>query len=121
MVVPILVGIGLATVFTFGRAGFRAYNRFKKIPPELFFDTPSNEYRPSGAKFHKGGFEPKMTVPEAMMILQLKHFDSLTQDTLRKQHRHVMISNHPDRGGSSYIAMKVNEARDVLEHAKKFK
>lgn len=121
MVLPIVVGLGFATVYTLTRAGFRAYKRFKALPPDMFMDIPSNSFRQSKINFHKGGFEPKMTVPEAMMILEIKHFDTLTADNLRKQHRHVMINNHPDKGGSSYIAMKVNEARDVLEKAKHFK
>ena len=30
-----------------------------------------------------------------------------------------MIANHPDAGGSSFIAAKVNEAKDILMGKKK--
>lgn len=35
-------------------------------------------------------------------------------DKIKEAHRRVMIANHPDGGGSHYLAMKVNEAKDVL-------
>ena len=33
---------------------------------------------------------------------------------IKEAHKKLMVGNHPDHGGSSYLAMKINRARDVL-------
>lgn len=67
-----------------------------------------------GKAFYKGGFENKMNQKEASLILSLNE-RSITKDKVRKAHRTLMLLNHPDRGGSPYLATKINEAKELLE------
>ncbi|KAL4249798.1 Mitochondrial import inner membrane translocase subunit TIM14 [Abortiporus biennis] len=62
----------------------------------------------------KGGFKAKMDRKEAIQILGLKDGPTLRL-RLKDAHRHIMLANHPDRGGSPYLASKINEAKDLLE------
>ena len=66
----------------------------------------------SDVHYYKGGFEKKMTRREAAMILGIS--PSSSADRVSRVHRRLMLINHPDRGGSQLIAIKVNEAKDVL-------
>lgn len=63
--------------------------------------------------YYRGGFEPKMTRNEAFLVLGLR--DGAAKDAIKDAHRRIMIANHPDRGGSPYLATKVNEAKDLIE------
>lgn len=37
-----------------------------------------------------------------------------SEKKVKDAHRRIMTANHPDSGGSGYIASKVNEAKDVM-------
>ncbi|KAJ7593317.1 hypothetical protein C8J56DRAFT_823431 [Mycena floridula] len=62
----------------------------------------------------KGGFRAKMDRREAVNVLGLKDGPML-RNRLKDAHRQIMLANHPDRGGSPYLASKINEAKDLLE------
>lgn len=59
-----------------------------------------------------GGFESEMSRKEAFQILSLR--ENSTKEQIREAHRKLMRLNHPDNGGSTYVATKVNEAKDCL-------
>mmetsp|Transcript_41407 Transcript_41407/g.80915 ORF Transcript_41407/g.80915 Transcript_41407/m.80915 type:complete len:119 (-) Transcript_41407:217-573(-) len=58
------------------------------------------------------GFEEPMSKGEAAKILGIS--SGADKEAIAKVHRKLMIFNHPDRGGSPYLATKVNEAKEVL-------
>ena len=98
---PVLTGVG--TFF----ALYVAAGAYKSITSKVRGEK-------GAAAFLKGGFDAKMNQSEALQILNLNE-SQLNKRKLKEVHRRIMLANHPDKGGSPYLATKINEAKDFLE------
>ncbi|XP_051123183.1 mitochondrial import inner membrane translocase subunit TIM14-3-like isoform X2 [Andrographis paniculata] len=101
MASPIIVGAAVGTAALGTRYLLSAWQAIKARPSV-----------PRARRFYPGGFEQVMTRREAALILGVR--EHAVVEKIREAHRRVMVANHPDAGGSHYLASKINEAKDVL-------
>ncbi|URE34753.1 receptor kinase [Musa troglodytarum] len=99
---PLVASLSVAAAAMGGRYLIQAWQAFKARPVV-----------PRVRRFYPGGFEQQMTIREAALILGVREHAPL--DKIKEAHRRVMVANHPDSGGSHYLASKINEAKDVSD------
>lgn len=92
----LVAGLGVAAAAFAARASLLSLHAWTQAPRAML----------------RGGFLSEMTKREAAQILNVR--ESATERVVKDAHRKIMMANHPDSGGSSYIATKVNEAKDLL-------
>ncbi|CAG9331050.1 unnamed protein product [Blepharisma stoltei] len=101
-----LIGLGLIFAAASSKVVIRAIRQSKAAKAGgLSLDS-------SRAKLYMGPFENPMTRREASLILGVR--ESAPEDKILSAHKRLMLLNHPDNGGSTYLATKVNEAKGVL-------
>lgn len=81
---------------------------------EAWLDRAYPDWRQSADSDHAGTASSNgpMSVDEARRILDVSSTASAAD--IKDAYRRLMGRLHPDHGGSSYLAAKLNEARDVL-------
>ncbi len=119
-----IIGLGIAAVGIIGRSIAKHAPNVAKNLEQKLGSLPKATSGPSSSspfaafteysKYYKGGFETKMTKREASLILGVSQ--TANKLKIREAHKRIMLMNHPDRGGSPYIASKLNEAKDLLEN-----
>lgn len=84
-----------------------------------------HQFRPASDKFHeRTGHQANssrrgnaLTEAEALAVLGLSA--GASKEEITKAHRLLISKLHPDKGGSAYLAAKINLAKQVLMQGKK--
>jgi DnaJ family protein C protein 19 len=114
VVVILLMAIGLALsglwpvamsllggVMVYGRPVLQAFGLWQTV--KRFTKPSPNSSAPATSVMDK---------PQARQILEVN--DEASHEEIIAAHKRLIAKNHPDKGGSTYLASQINQAKDVL-------
>ncbi|HCH32139.1 MAG TPA: hypothetical protein DE045_04245 [Oceanospirillaceae bacterium] len=114
VVVIVLVAIGLALrglwpvamslfggLMVYGKPVLKAFGIWQTI--KGFKQAASTKKAPTTAAMDKA---------QARQILEVG--EDASNEEITDAHKRMMAKNHPDRGGSTYLASQINQAKDIL-------
>jgi DnaJ family protein C protein 19 len=103
---------GLAALMVWGMRVLSMIQMGKRFK-DMFRKTRDGDAPPNTGEGAPPPRKPSsMTVTEAYSILGLQ--PGASDEDIKAAYRRVIGQLHPDRGGTDYLAAKVNHARDVL-------
>lgn len=82
--------------------------RVQRLLPGLFKTPPRQERQNQTRPAARG----TLSIDQARSMLEVS--DTASREDIVAAHRRLMARNHPDRGGSNYIAAQLNEAKALL-------
>jgi hypothetical protein len=89
--------------------GMGLYGKSALFPNGMNFGQAAGSQTPPPASPPRKG---SMSTEEALQVLGLKAGSTI--DEIKQTHKRLIKDFHPDKGGSDYLASKINEAKDVL-------
>ncbi len=104
------VAAGIAGLLPIAQRLFFAGMRVMPFLQRMYASKKENEQQSQAST--PPAPDSNMTVDKAKEIFGIKTLESSEQIT--KRHRELMQKNHPDRGGSDYLAAQINEAKECL-------
>ena len=78
---------------------------------KIIFDVLLNIFRKK-QKIDQNDLKQKMSLMESYELLGID--ENASKEVIIKSHKELIRKLHPDKGGSSYLSAKVNEARDII-------
>ena len=78
---------------------------------KIIFDVLLNIFRKK-QKSNQNDYNQKMSLNESYKLLGID--ENASKEVIIKSRKELIRKLHPDKGGSSYLSAKVNEARDII-------